>query len=358
MSKQEIYLFIGQLCQGGGERVCINLANSFIKKNITVNLIVFNLNNDFYSSELDEKVNLINFNTSNPIRLFINIRKIIKRRNPYSKILSFNYHISFYLSILRKFYSFEYITRSLNTLSLEFKNRKSLKDKIIKILVIYGLNSSKKIISQSNGMKNDLLNFIISPEKIVTINNPINNKYTYMQEKREKREKKEKYILYVGRLSEQKGLEYLLHAFKKVKNEYTLLIIGNGEKLNELKELSINLKIDERVKFLGQKNDITSFYINASLTVLSSIYEGFPNVLLESIACGTPVVSFDCPSGPSEIIINGVNGYLAEYLNSNDLAEKINMALSYNFEQEKVKNTILKFHTKNITNEYIKEIFS
>ncbi|EEG87032.1 hypothetical protein PROPEN_00701 [Proteus penneri ATCC 35198] len=62
-------------------------------------------------------------------------------------------------------------------------------------------------------MKNDLLNFIISPEKIVTINNPINNKYTYMQEKREKREKKEKYILYVGRLSEQKRIRIFITCF-------------------------------------------------------------------------------------------------------------------------------------------------
>lgn len=354
MINNEIYIFIGRLCQGGGERVCVNLANSFSKNNISVNIVVLSMDDDFYSSQLDHSINLININSYNPFIILKKIRTILKKSSPQSKILSFNYHISFYLSILKRLYSFEYITRSLNTLSLEFEKRRSVKDKLIKKLVIFGLSSSSKIIAQSNGMKEDLLKFNIPLEKIITINNPINDTYINIEKNNEPNEK---YIIYVGRLAEQKGLEYLLKAFVHVNKDYNLLIIGQGNKLQELIKLAKELNINKRVEFIGQQSDIAQFYRKSSLTVLSSIYEGFPNVLIESIACGTPVVSFDCPSGPNEIIYDGINGYLANYLDSHDLAVKINKALLTEFNPNALRDSVLKFHPENITNEYVKTIF-
>ena len=102
-----------------------------------------------------------------------------------------------------------------------------------------------------------------------------------------------------------------------------------------------------------QKN-IIPYYLYAKATILTSFYEGYPNVLIESIALGTPVVSFDCKSGPSEIIQNNKNGYLVRYLDVEDLKDKISQILITNFNREDVINTVKKKIKLNIYPNFMK----
>ena len=115
-----------------------------------------------------------------------------------------------------------------------------------------------------------------------------------------------------GRLESQKGFKYLLEAFSKVsaKIEARLAILGRGSQMDELKRLSEKLGITSNVVFLGFQKNPYKYLANGDLFVLSSLWEGFPNALAKAMACGIPVVSTDCPSGPSEIITDGVNGLL------------------------------------------------
>lgn len=350
--KKKIFLCIGRLCQGGGERVCVNLANELIKKDFDVTIVVFSDDVSFFKDEINNKVNLILLNGDKKLALIFKLKKIFKSSGTEYSILSFNYNISFYLSMLKVIFGVKYNSRSLNTLSLEFKNRNTLKDKLLKKLIVFGLNSSNIIISQSEGMKDDLILSGVNKNKITTINNPVNNKYTPNNEI-----KKEKIILYVGRLSEQKGLDYLIKSIPYVNKEYQLLLIGEGEKRSKLELLVTKLNLSDRVYFLGQKSNIVDYYRKAKLTVLSSHYEGFPNVLIESIASGTPVVSFDCPNGPSEIVVNDINGFLVNYLDIDDLSSKINHCISYNFANEKLLESINKFKAEYIVEKYIEKVF-
>lgn len=96
------------------------------------------------------------------------------------------------------------------------------------------------------------------------------------------------------------------------------------------------------------------YYLNANATVLSSLYEGFPNVLIESIALGTPVLAFDCPSGPKEIIENGINGYLVEFKKVGEMAEKIELLIENSFHPDRVKITSDKFLIENVIKHYEK----
>ncbi len=129
----------------------------------------------------------------------------------------------------------------------------------------------------------------------------------------------------VARLSEQKGIKYLLYAAKRVTEQFsdiTFTIVGKGPLASQLKELSIKLGISSKVKFLGFRNDIPELLSVIDIFVLPSLWEGMPNVVLEAMSAGKPVIATDT-GGSKDIIDNGINGVLVEPGNSEALAEAI-----------------------------------
>jgi len=129
----------------------------------------------------------------------------------------------------------------------------------------------------------------------------------------------------VARLSRQKGIEYLLHAAKTVIKQFpdiTFIIAGKGPLESQLKGLSIKLGISDKVKFLGFNDDIPKLLSVIDIFVLPSLWEGMPNVVLEAMAAGKPVIATDT-GGSKDIIDSGINGVLVEPKNSEALAEAI-----------------------------------
>ncbi|WP_188013884.1 glycosyltransferase family 4 protein [Photobacterium damselae] len=148
-----------------------------------------------------------------------------------------------------------------------------------------------------------------------------------------------KKLVAVGRLVYQKGFDLLLPAWKIVIEkhpDWVLEIVGEGEEEESLKKQSNNLGLSNNVSFYGKSTHVQNNYKEASGFILSSRYEGFGLVIVEAMAHGLPCVSFDCESGPNEIITNGVNGYLAKENDINDLADKIICYISLD-EDEKNK---------------------
>lgn len=135
----------------------------------------------------------------------------------------------------------------------------------------------------------------------------------------------------IGRLDLQKNFSDLIMAWKTVSEKLpdaTLEIFGDGSLHKSLQTIIDELSLTDSVCLKGRTSNIKEALLSSSCIAMSSLFEGFPMVLLESAACGVPMISYDCPQGPSEIIEDGINGRLVKYRDTNGLAEAIIEVLS------------------------------
>lgn len=159
----------------------------------------------------------------------------------------------------------------------------------------------------------------------------IPNSYPFYPEEGSSCENKQAII--VGRYNNAKGYKYMLNAWKIVHERHPDWVInayGSGEYEDIIRQKILEFHLEDSFILNNPTSHIIEAYKQSSIYVMSSRYEGFPMVLLEALACGVPCVSFDCPHGPRNVITDGEDGFLVEYLNSSDLAEKICMLIDDN----------------------------
>jgi len=218
------------------------------------------------------------------------------------------------------------------------------------------LFSKKKIATVSEGVKEDLLanasKLSFNPQSVKVITNPcpVESIHKLMTEKDPDIPGQE-YIINVARLVPQKNHKLLLDAYALTKKTYPLVIVGDGPLMNELKEHATNLNINHLVTFTGEKKNPFPLMHHAKLFVLSSVHEGLGIVLLESLACNTPVISTDSHGGVRDIFNQGLEGYLCPP-DAQSLASLIDSTLDDGcYEPD---NAILdKYRPDNIANEFL-----
>lgn len=154
---------------------------------------------------------------------------------------------------------------------------------------------------------------------LVTIHNPV-----VLPEKKPVYDAESKILLSVGRLTYQKGFDYLVETARQVLpdfSEWKWFILGEGEDRLMLEERIRECGLYEQVLLKGNVNNVDDYYRNASIFVLSSRFEGLPMTLLEAKTFALPIVSFDCKTGPRDIVMDGVNGKLIEPFDTNTMAD-------------------------------------
>ena len=197
---------------------------------------------------------------------------------------------------------------------------------IISIILKYIFyNFVDAIITNSYGSGKSLEYFIFNKKKIKPIYNP------YLKKINKKTFKKKNYLITIGRLRKQKDQKTLIEAFKiflEKNRNYKLMILGHGSLEKKLKKLSKNLNIEDRVVFKGWVKNTATYLKHSKIFVLSSVYEGLGNVLIDAVNYNIPCVSTNCPSGPDEILLNGKGGYLVKTKSPKLLAEKIQYSIN------------------------------
>lgn len=355
---KKITLLVSTLGGGGAEGVCVTIANCYAAQGWKVDLVILNLKNAVYHDRISNQVNLIVLDTNHARYAAPALLKYIRKENP-EKIIVFNYELPILLVLLRLIFGFKtkIIARNINTISQSRKvDKKNWRKDIIQRFVNKLYCRVDHVINQCDAMEQDLLS--IFPElngKTSVIYNPVASHIeTYSKKINFESIKKKNYILCVGRLEEQKAFHYAIKAFSYVLDtipNIRLKIVGQGSLDSSLKQLAFDLNISDRVDFEGFQKDIIPYYLYARATVLTSLYEGFPNVLIESITLGTPVIAFDCPSGPSEII-NKDNGLLVKHKNVENLIFNLNILLSQPISIHNVKQTSEKYEANVVFNYY------
>jgi len=363
---REITIIIVSLGRGGGaEQVCINVVNSLSGRGWRVNLFVVKKMKSDISNKLNDTV-MLRYFTNNKLKIgdMIKLHSYIVQ-NHIKKVLIFSYSVSIILILLRifSFKKYTIISRCINTLSVSGTAvRISSFEKMLLFCGRLLYKRSDLVIAQCEGMKNDLVEkYGIKEDKIVVINNPIKQEICGYLQQNHPESKEKDYLLCAGRLERQKGFHFAIEAFARIHKDYPelrLKIIGEGTLFNNLKKLAADSDIGDKVDFEGYKADVIPYYVNARLTLLTSLFEGYPNVVVESLALGTPVVAFDCPSGPRELVENGKNGYLADYCNVFHLEKCVKDALGRTWDPVLVTSTVRHLFPDSIIGQYEKVLDS
>lgn len=330
----QIAFFIYSLSGGGAERVTIHMAEYWAKKNHNVTIFTMASTEDnryqipnsvtLVSLEIDgSSRGLLTAVWSNIRRLHI-LRKAIQKQNP---------------DIIISMMSTANVMTGIACLGLKTKSIGSERSypgydhsgRQWEFLKRYTYRFLNTLVTQTADGKRWILEHT-NAQRVVTIPNPIvlplpvNHPVIAPPSK-----KNRKYIIGTGRLVELKQFHHLIKVFAKISTDFEswdLAIVGEGEIMADLQNLTSQLGVQDRVTLPGRVGNISDWYLAADLFVMTSETEGFPNALIEAMAHGVAPISYDCLTGPRDIIEQGVNGLLVNANDQIDLENQIRELLT------------------------------
>jgi glycosyltransferase involved in cell wall biosynthesis len=310
---RHIAITIDSLKAGGAERVASVMANYWAKNGYRVTVITFKREPSFY--HLDDKIGFIQLGiaekSGNLVSGIFNTRRRVKILTDTLKEAGPDVIISFFddinvLSINAG--RINGIPVIITERSNPFKKSVSFRWRVAaRLFYKYAV----RLVVQTESAQRYYRNYGVVT---AVIPNPVGGKAISDHLTRKK------IVLGVGRLTAQKGFDRLIRAFAKsgLDKEWQLVILGEGELREALESLVSELGLSDRVFLPGLVKEVEDYYHRASIFVLSSHFEGFPNALAEAMSAGIACISFECPFGPKEIIRHQNNGLL---VSNGDVAE-------------------------------------
>lgn len=300
----KLLFFISSFQSGGAERVASILLERWRREGWDIVAAEWSLKDPFYA--LDPSIQLVRLGLNAeprspldkviaPLRRLASIRKTIRRESP-DLVVSFMTRQNIYSIFAARFSRVPIIVCEHNK---RFADIVSPSLDRVRALAYRRADKVTVLTARDHEEYPFLHNIAVMP-------NPLD-----LPPKPEERTRS-RYVLAVGRLERQKGFDLLLAAFTSIpdRKRFKLLIVGEGCERPRLEAQIRRLGLENEVELLGRRNDVYDLYQEAAFLVLPSRYEGFGMVLVEAMAFGCPVVAFDCPCGPREIIRDGIDGLL------------------------------------------------
>ncbi len=320
---KKICVFNESISRSGGiERVTVNLANMWIKEGYDVEVITLDsCINPFYNLNKNINVRTLNLNVKDkfPNRIYIfckaigKLRKIIKKEK-------YDYLICIWTSraLIGILSTLGSITKVIACEHIAYEKAKF--PFYVLRCILYPLADAVISLTQRDMLKYKKLN-----NKSYVVENYLDDEF-FLEINKEK----SKMVLSVGRQTEQKGFDLLLRAWFEIYSKYPdwkLLIVGDdtidSEYAKYIRKQRYDMGLEKSVIIMPAQRNMLDLYRNSSIYVMASRYEGLPLVLVEAMATGLPVISFDCPTGPREIIRNDNTGVLVENGNIEELSYAI-----------------------------------
>ncbi|MGG9960040.1 glycosyltransferase [Ferruginibacter sp. SUN106] len=319
---------------GGAEKYVALLCNHLNPQQFELTVAVVNNSNPFYT--INNRVT--DLKTKHVRNSLFGIKALVKKYQP-DIIFSTANHLNIYLAVFRWLFPAKtiFIARESSVVSINSKRAKlpALYNRLIKKYY----QRFNCIICQSQYMQQDLTDhYHIKKEQTVVINNAVEQESNKIMAAA-----KNKFVT-IARLSPEKGIDRLLHAVAGLTIPFNYHIIGEGNEMVRLKELVDSFHLNDKVFFYGKKDKPFTGMEDASLFLMGSQYEGFPNTLLEAGALGIPVVAFNAPGGIGEILYNGENGLLVNESGEKAFAQAIEKALQIPFNRQQIsEHTLQRF---------------
>jgi glycosyltransferase involved in cell wall biosynthesis len=333
MTEQRVAIYVPSLGGGGAERMMVMLANAFADRGLSVDLVLANAQGP-YLQNVSPVVRVVDLHSARVVASLPGLVRYLRRERLQAMLSTLNY--ANVIAIMARSLArvrLRLVISERSTVSLS--KPLLLRGRFMTWLMHWFYPRADKVLCVSQGVADDLTETIsLSPEKTSVVYNPV-----VSDELIEKshvsldhawfKPSEPPVILGVGRLTVEKDFASLLRAFAKVRDgrPVRLVILGEGELRTTLEKLAHELGIAPDVLMPGFVDNPLPWMRKAALFVLSSRWEGLPSVLIEAMACGTPVVSTDCPSGPAEILEKGRWGRLVPVGDANALAQAVEATL-------------------------------
>jgi glycosyltransferase involved in cell wall biosynthesis len=330
-----IAFYLRLLYGGGAERVMVNLMQGFVQQGVKVDLVL-NKADGPYLAQVPSEVRIVDLKAPRMLAGLPKLVGYLRQERPTALLSALHYSNEIALWAKRlALVSTRVVVSERNTLSIHAQYRST--DRWSPLLTRLFYPWADGIVAVSHGVARDLAHVTGLPLKCIrVIYNPVNP--ALLEKSKESLDHpwfqsgEPPVILGIGRLEEQKDFPTLIRAFARVRQVQParLVILGSGREQQRLKTLVDEFGVENDVAIVGFVKNPYAYLVRAAVFVLSSAWEGLPNVLIEALALGTPVVSTNCPNGPEEILDKGKYGELVPVGNSEAMAQAISSVLSGN----------------------------
>jgi glycosyltransferase involved in cell wall biosynthesis len=355
-------IFLPSLEGGGAERVMCNLACELAERGLSVDLVLSQSIGP-YLRDVHSRVTIVDLKAGRIISSIPKLWSYLQRAKPYCVISALSHaNVIASLTHILARSSARLILSEHVALSERGIHTESIRERMLPFLIRLFYRQADLIVAVSNGVGKQLEEFGLCPRKIRVIYNPIVNDKLIGAADEDLEDswfypEAPPVIVGAGRLVKQKDFQTLLQAFSLVRSRrlVRLLILGDGPDRPHLVELAQRLGITADLRLAGFVHNPFKYMKRARAFVLSSQFEGFPTVLVEAMACGTPIISTDCRSGPAEILENGRWGRLVPVGDAVNLAWAIHAVLD-EVAHPDVRSRASMFRVEAKTNEYLKII--